>query len=350
MRDLHEGKNTVIENPTDRPLLTKLKDERRLLKKIDWLVDGVIKSESLVMFGGAPSGGKTYVAIEVLMCVASGLPVFGKYATKQGDAVYIACEGRDSMMRRTFAWDLLKNNGQEVDPVYISEAEIVISTPENAHNSSESLAKFMEAGGIHPRVIVIDTMNYSLGTAGENDANQMTEYFARLARNLIRRFKATVILVHHTNKDGSDIRGSSTIRGALDSLFLVGQENGQYKVKNDKHKDLEKLAPIYLESRATSFELPDGSNESNLALFWSELSPSTEGLSFGQTQLLSIMFKAVGFFGEMKKADLIQRLDADSSNFAKNYLNPLRDAGYIEYSKSVVKLLRIEETCNDFDV
>ena len=350
MRDQHEGKRVETENPNNRPLLTKLKDERKALKKIDWLVDGVIKSESLVMLGGAPSGGKTYVAIEILMCVASGLPVFSKYATKQGDAVYIACEGRDSMMRRTFAWEILKNGGKEVDPVYISEAEIVISTPENAYNSSESLAKYMEDSGICPRVIVIDTMNYSLGTAGENDANQMTEYFARLARNLIRRFKATVILVHHTNKDGSDIRGSSTIRGALDSLFLVGQENGQYKVKNDKHKDIDKLNPFYLESKAASFKLPDGTDESNIALFWSELRTSSQGFTQGQMMLLSLMEKRVGVLGEMTKADLIKDLGANKPNFAKNYLNPLRDAGFIDYSKAQVKLLKVEGASNDFEI
>jgi len=350
MRDQHEGAKTQTENPTNRPLLTKLKDERKSLKKIDWLVDGVIKSESLVMLGGAPSGGKTYVAIEILMCVASGLPVFGKYATKQGDAVYIACEGRDSMMRRTFAWEILKNNGKEVDPVYISEAEIVISTAENAYNSSESLAKFMEDSEINPRVIVIDTMNYSLGTSGENDANQMTEYFARIARNLIRKFKATVILVHHTNKDGSDIRGSSTIRGALDSLFLVGQENSQYKVKNDKHKDIDKLNPFYLESRAASFKLPDGTDESNIALFWSELRPSPQGFTQGQMMLLSLMEKRVGVLGEMTKADLIKDLGANRPNFAKNYLNPLIEADFISCSKAQVKLLKVEGTSNDFEI
>jgi hypothetical protein len=254
------------------------------------------------------------------------------------------------MMRRTFAWEILKNNGKEVDPVYISEAEIVISTAENAYNSSESLAKFMEDSEINPRVIVIDTMNYSLGTSGENDANQMTEYFARIARNLIRKFKATVILVHHTNKDGSDIRGSSTIRGALDSLFLVGQENGQYKVKNDKHKDIDKLNPFYLESRTASFKLPDGTNESNIALFWSELRPSPQGFTQGQMMLLSLMEKRVGVLGEMTKADLIKDLGANRPNFAKNYLNPLIEAGFISCSKAQVKLLKVEDTSNDFEI
>jgi hypothetical protein len=41
-----------------------------------------------------------------------------------------------------------------------------------------------------------------------------------LARNLIRKYGATVVLVHHTNKDAADIRGSTAIRGALDFLAM----------------------------------------------------------------------------------------------------------------------------------
>ena len=350
MRDRYEEEHGQPKSNSSRPLLSKLKDERKILKKTDWLVDGLIKSESLVMLGGAPSGGKTYVAIELLMCVATGLPVFGRFATKQGDAVYIACEGRDSMMRRTLAWEILKNDGKEVDSVFISDAEIQIATSENAHNSSESLARFMEDSGIRPRLIVIDTMNYSLGTAGENDANQMTDYFSRLSRNLIRRFHATVILVHHTNKDGLDIRGSSTIRGAMDSLYLISQEHGQYKVRNDKQKDRDKLDPIYLEPKEATFTLSDGSVESNIALFWSDLRYSSNGFTTGQQHVLELLEKTVGVMGEMPKSDLIKLTNANKPNFAKNYLNPLSDAGFISYTKTMVKLLKSATEDNDFVV
>jgi hypothetical protein len=275
---------------------------------------------------------------------------FGKHKTKQGDAVYIACEGRDSMMRRTTAWEILKNNGQEVDSIYLSDAEIVINTNENAYNSSEALANFMDGESISPLVIVIDTMNYSLGNSKENDANDMTEYFRRIAQNLIRRFNATVILVHHTNKDGTDIRGSSTIRGALDALFLINKVGEQHIVKNDKHKDIEQINTLYLDTKVTNFTLPDGSNDANIALFMGQQHLSANGFTPAQQKLLDVMEKVVGVGGTMIKSELILKLGADKGNFAKNYLKPLLNERFISANKSSVTLIKTEGAADDFEI
>ena len=328
---------------TNKPLLRKLKDARHELKKIDWLVDGMIKSGSLVMFAGAPSGGKTYLAIELLMSVASGKPFLDQYFTKQGDAVFIACEGRDSVLRRASAWINAKNNFEEIDNVYISEGEIVVSLPEKAEVSSESMSNFMVENDINPKLIVIDTMNFSLGSAKENDVNDMTDYFRKISNNMIRKFGATVLLIHHTSKDNSDIRGSSSIRGARDSLFLVSQPQGNlFKVVNDKHKDRDLLFPFNLEGKSIDINLPDGSIESNLVLYRSQIQVSASGLSPIHQKALEVLEGEVGINGVMNKSDLLAHL-GDSrlpKNASRDIFKPLTNKGYIETNGRKVTLIK----------
>ena len=326
------------------PLLSRVKDARSQIKKIDWLVDGMIKQRSLVMFGGMPSGGKTYLAVELMLSVASGKPFLGEHTVQQGDAVFIACEGRDSVLRRVGAWNHLKNGGMDVDAAYISSREIVVTAPEQADISVEQYVRVMGTSEIHPKVIFIDTMNYSLGSAKENDANDMTQYFSRIANGLINKYGCVVVLLHHTSKDGADIRGSSTIRGALDSLFLVSRDSaGIFTVKNDKHKDLDKIEPFYLEGRKVTFQLADGSMESNIALFPIIKHPSASTGSIYQQKVLDLLSNNVGIGGSIAKKDLATRLGFDPRNAARDIYKPLEDGGFISSNRVKVTLLKTDD-------
>lgn len=350
MKNDYEELNTYKSSDSS-PLLMPLKEARLTTKKIDWLVDGVIKQGSLVMLGGAPSGGKTYVAIELMMSVATGKPFFETFATKQGDVVFIACEGRDSIIRRATAWQNLKNDGRDVENVFISRQEMVVCGPENAEISSESMANFIQGNRINPKVVFIDTMNYSLGEAKENDANDMTEYFRRIANNLIRKFQCTVVLVHHTSKSGEDIRGSSSIRGALDSLFFVSQsKTGQFKVENDKHKDREKIASFYLNPKSVQFTLADGSIESNIALFMSDERDTPSGITLIQQKAILLLEDRVGVNGTLSKKEVRDGVGvSDAKNAARNIFNPLKEAGYITDDKNQVTLIKLLAS-DDFEV
>jgi RecA/RadA recombinase len=329
------------------PLLSKVGDARKQIKKIDWLVEGMIKQQSLVMFGGMPSGGKTYLAVELMLSVASGKPFLGQYQVKQGHAVFIACEGRDSVLRRVGAWNHMKNGGVDVDSAYISSREMVVTAPETADISIEQYVNALEGGDIHPKVIFIDTMNYSLGSSKENDANDMTNYFRRITNGLINRFGCVVVLLHHTSKDGVDIRGSSTIRGALDALFLVSRDTaGIFTVKNDKHKDRDKLEPFYSEGRSVEFELPDGTNESNIALYPTTKQSTASSGSIYQRKALDVLLEKVGIGGSMAKKDLLGHIGCDPRNAARDIYKPLGDGGFISSNRVEVTLLKMD----DFDI
>jgi putative DNA primase/helicase len=323
------------------PLFMRLKDAKRQIRSIDWLIDKHIKKESLVMIGGAPGSGKSYVALDMALSVATGKPWLEAHSVQQGEVILVACEGRDSLLRRVWSWEALKNKGQDVEDAYITPTAV---------NSTEQFAKFIEAQAVKPKMIVLDTMNFTLGSCNENDSNLMTEYFTTLSRNLIRRFKCVVVLVHHTNKGKTDIRGSSAIRGALDALYFVDQTNGQFVIENDKHKDRDKgdIEAIYLNPRETQITLPDGKTETNIALFKGFKLNSVDSITVGQRKLIDAMAATVGVGGEMQKTVLRDTHNFDPRNWSRDILKPLIAAGYLsEPTPKTVKLIKTGDTPDD---
>ena len=80
----------------------------------------------------------------------------------------------------------------------------------------------------------------------ENSARDMG--MAIQAIDHIRRAtKATVILVHHTRKDGDSERGSTSLRGAADSMISLRREDQRITVSCEKQKDAPHFSPFVLE-------------------------------------------------------------------------------------------------------
>ena len=130
-------------------------------------------------------------------------------------------------------------------------------------------------------------------------------------------------------------------------MFLVSRDSaGIFTVKNDKHKDIDKLAPFYLEGREVEFVLPDGSLESNIALFLTKKQSVTSSGSVYQDKALEILLERVGIGGSMSKKDLVAHLGYDSSNAARDIYKPLEDGGFISSNRVQVTLIKT----SDFDI
>ena len=73
------------------------------LKPPEFLIAGILPAGGFsVLFG--PSGvGKSFLALDWALCVASGLPWYGN-ETRPGWVVYVAAEGRSGLGIRVQAW------------------------------------------------------------------------------------------------------------------------------------------------------------------------------------------------------------------------------------------------------
>lgn len=95
-------------------------------------------------------------------------------------------------------------------------------------------------------LVVIDTLARATAGADENSVKDMGRAVA--ASDAIREQSgASVLLVHHTGKDGLNYRGSSAIEGAADAmLHMAKTDSGALELRCAKQKDAEAFDPIPL--------------------------------------------------------------------------------------------------------
>ena len=98
------------------------------------------------------------------------------------------------------------------------------------------------------RTFVIDTLARNFG-GDENSATDMGK-FVRNAGALRRRWNATVLIVHHSGKDGErGARGSWALKGAADAEYEVSRSAEDKLVRPipRKMKDAEEPKPLSFE-------------------------------------------------------------------------------------------------------
>ena len=133
---------------------------------VEFLVDQLLPERSFTMMYGAPGSGKSFLAIDMALSVANGLPWHG-YETKQGAVLYIAGEGVAGMGKRWKAWakhrGLTEKADMHVLPVavnFMDETEIT------------RLLYTIDKLDRQFAMVVVDTVRRSMHGAEENSARR----------------------------------------------------------------------------------------------------------------------------------------------------------------------------------
>jgi len=200
-----------------------------------WLIDGVLPAESLTLAYGPKGNGKSFVAVDMAMSIAHGIPWAG-HAVRQGTGLYVVGEGASGIGRRQDAW--LKHH-------HIDDDYPVIWVPRRVNLMDDlQVAELVEiVTEERPLVVFIDTLNRCSLGADENSSKDMGHIVNALDR--IRDTGAATVPVHHAGKDlGKGARGHSSLLGAADAVFQVTGSEGRIRLQNEWQKDAEPADPI----------------------------------------------------------------------------------------------------------
>jgi hypothetical protein len=208
----------------------------------EWLIDGLVPQDGLVVLYGEPGTGKSFLALDWGLCVATGARWIGR-EVRQGDVVYIYAEGVRGLTRRAEAW--FQEHGLAEAPTFWA-VPMAVPIP-NPRDRSEFI-RSVKLVSKHPRLIIIDTLARNFGDGNESLAQDMSAFVAG-CDNLRRVFPgATVLVVHHPGKDNrKGPRGSVALKGAADAEFALTRSGDACKLANEKQKDGEEVPPISLE-------------------------------------------------------------------------------------------------------
>lgn len=219
-------------------------DLRRRLASVDfdptatfrppsWLIKGIFPHQGIGLIVGESGAGKTFLAIHAALCVAWGLPFFGK-RTRPGGVLYIAAEGGSSVLPRFRAADnalggaigaqRLTGNELRCNPLRIVTEAPNLSRdgdPNPLIATIEDAAADFAANGSRLALVVVDTWHAAMGGGDENSAADAGAALAPL-RAAAEAHGALVLIVHHSGKDAErGARGSSAVPAAADAIVSL---------------------------------------------------------------------------------------------------------------------------------
>jgi hypothetical protein len=203
-----------------------------------WLLRGLVPDDSFgVLFG--PSGGfKTFLAVDLALSVATGVPWNGHEVTRAGTVVYIAAEGRSGLLRRVEAWEQARTAGNPVDRMQFLIEPVNFRDAKQVHELKLNIGTLDE----QPRLLVIDTLARSMVGGDENSSRDIGEFI-----DAVSAVPADVrLVIHHTGHNGGHERGSSALQGAADFRVRVERSEQLVEVSCVKLKDADEWAPITL--------------------------------------------------------------------------------------------------------
>ncbi len=211
-----------------------------------WLVDKIIPDSGLVLMSAAPASFKTWLALEIALCVVENRPLFGKLSASSCNVLIADEESGDRMLQ-----DRFKKLGVKLDTNPWTDGAIyyLSRVGRQVDNSyiQELIAKCEE---YDIRLIIFDSL-VRFHSARENDAGEMSKVlnlFKTLNDNGI-----TALVLHHNRKSGGLVGGGEMVRGSSDILascdvhLSVKRHNRKITISQTKNRYMEEIEPFSVE-------------------------------------------------------------------------------------------------------
>ena len=228
------------------------------LPEISWQIEEHFPSNSFVVMYGASGSGKSFVALDMALSVATGVPLYGRFQTKKGPVCYIASEGGLGMRYRIQAWCREKGVKPE-NFCLITDAFDLTGKGE----ALDVIATVWDKLGCLPQLIVVDTLSRNFGAGDENGAKDMGCCCRSI--DVLRKWSnGAVISIHHSgHKESQRERGHSKLRADADTMISVVRAEDGMVIKNIKQKDAEEFPAYTLTTQNVSL-----GDVSSLVLGW----------------------------------------------------------------------------------
>lgn len=241
---------------------------------VDWVFDGLIPRESVVVLAGESGIGKSTLIFDLITALATTTPFAGhaygrnnegRYQAQDGrltdilrpaGAIYIYGEGEASLDSRIVAaYEARKATYAATYPYvfdYLSAQELpilkkkIISAGSDGPQSLRATIKDIFEKEAHFKIresldasiglIVVDTLAVTAGITNGND-NGMVQDRINSFKELADWFGAALVITAHTKKGTTDIIGATTLFNNADVVLRIarhGSKSGILSLVNDK--------------------------------------------------------------------------------------------------------------------
>lgn len=196
-----------------------------------WLVEPLWALAGVGIVGGCPKTGKTWLAAELALAVATGGSALGRFpARAQGPVIFFGAEDDQHAMRERFdAIAAARGATLAKAPVFL------LDTTELRLDQHKHLTRLRATiASTKPRLLVLDPF-VRLAKIDENSSQEVASVLGSL-RAIQREFQVAILVAHHMRKSpasnlGQQLRGSGDFAAWADStLYLTPDAGGSLRL------------------------------------------------------------------------------------------------------------------------
>ena len=280
-----------------------------------WLVDGFLPENGIGVLWGASGTFKSFIAVDIGLSVAYGLPWRGQKIPTAKPVLYVAGEGAYGLGVRSLVWTSQRAAGQPEPPFYVLPVSVDLTSAKVV----DALVADIKSFGVNFGLVVVDTLARNFGGGNENDAVDVNKFVQGIDA-LRNALDGHILVIHHSGKeDQKGERGSSALRGAVDVSLRVSRESGSplVRVACVKQKDAAEPEPFTLKLVPAEAVHPvHGEIVSSLIPVFEE--PAISAKAGGKMGRLEREILAALDDGPATSRTLAKRLGADPGNVQRS--------------------------------
>jgi RecA/RadA recombinase len=256
----------------------------------EWLVRGIVETGCTAEIFGDPGTYKSFVALDMAACIATGTPFFG-HEVRRGPVVYVAGEGQRGIRRRLRAWEIVSGETLENAPLYVSGGPTALTDAKMVQDTIDAIDEACGEGP--PALLVVDTLARNIG--GDEQSTVDTGLMFRHSDEMRERWGCAVLYVHHSGHGAKDRgRGSSNIRASMDiELQATKDADDVMRLTSTKTKDATPMQPMAFTLHQVDLGIMDeyGAPVTSAVLRSTEYVPAKKGAPSGkhQTRFLEVL-------------------------------------------------------------
>ena len=174
-----------------------------------WLIAGLWSEQAVGIVGGEPKCCKSFLALDIAVAVAAGVPCLRRFAVpRQGRVLLFAAEDALHIVRHRLD-GICDASGvalADLDIQVITAPTLRLDMAADRDSLTETVAR------LKPRLLILDPF-VRLHRIDENASGEVAPLLAYL-RELQRRYGVAVLVVHHARKGAGSARAGQALRGS----------------------------------------------------------------------------------------------------------------------------------------
>ena len=194
------------------------------------LIKGLLPRNGIAFIGGQSGAGKTFIAIDLAVALATGQTFFNKRIRERVGVMFVAGEGAETIQPRLTIARMARNVDGTL-PIAWTSTIPDFAKPDEVKafiaKIKRKAAWMQRDHGVRMGVIVIDTLAAVFALENEND-NSEAARLVRAMKVIGEELDVLVIPIHHYGKGAeTGLRGASAWRAGCDAVLSITAERNE---------------------------------------------------------------------------------------------------------------------------